>query len=166
MLDRALNTEPSGLMSNRVTTRFITSPEETEHGTRPGGRGPGGVPGGVGSNNRGGMYAYTEGVFPYTEGGLFPIAILSVCVCVSVCLSVVFYTAFLYRMYLNWNYFGTCGVASKRSKLKKAPALPQRCTTRAKPHFRSFNLKVGNLEHQDTQVWFRAHPFRPTRTAS
>ena len=38
----------------------VTPPEETEHGTRPGGRGPGGVPGGVGSKNRGGgMCAYT-----------------------------------------------------------------------------------------------------------
>ena len=32
---------------------LITPPEEMEHGTRPGGRGPGGVPGGVGSKNRG-----------------------------------------------------------------------------------------------------------------
>ena len=36
---------------------FFTPPEETEHGTRPGGRGPGGVPGGVGSKNRGGACA-------------------------------------------------------------------------------------------------------------
>ena len=58
-------------------------PEETEHGTRPGGRGPGGVPGGAGSKNRGGgMCAYIEGVYPYTEGSLSPIAILSVCLCV------------------------------------------------------------------------------------
>ena len=41
----------------------FTPLEETEHGTRPGGRGPGGVPGGVGSKNRGGgMCAYTEGL--------------------------------------------------------------------------------------------------------
>jgi len=30
----------------------------------------------------------------------------------------------------------------------------------------SFNLKVGSLEHQDAQVWSRAHPLRPTRTVS
>jgi len=47
---------------------FITPPEETEHGTRPGGWGSGGVPGGVGSKNRVGMCAYMEGVYPYTEG--------------------------------------------------------------------------------------------------
>jgi len=45
-------------------------------------------------------------------------------------------------------------------------ALPKRCTTRAKPHPRSLNLKVGNLEYQDAQVWSRAHPLRPTRTVS
>jgi len=70
------------------TFGFITPPEETEHGTRPGGRGPGGVPGGCGfEEQRGGMNAYTEGgLSPYTERGLSPIAILSVCL--SVCLSV------------------------------------------------------------------------------
>ena len=48
-----------------LESNLITPPEETEHGTRPGGRGPGGVSGGVGSKNRGGgMYAYTEGVYP------------------------------------------------------------------------------------------------------
>ena len=54
------------------STVLFTPPEETEHGTRPGGRGPGGVPGGVGSKNRGGhvrvysgvSVAYTEGVYP------------------------------------------------------------------------------------------------------
>ena len=30
----------------------------------------------------------------------------------------------------------------------------------------SFILKVGSLEHQDAQVWSRAHPLRPTRTVS
>ena len=42
--------------------------------------------------------------------------------------------------------------------------LPERCTTRAKPNFRSFYLEVGNLEPQDAQVLSRAHPVRPTRT--
>ena len=36
------------------SSSVVTPPEETEHGTRPGGRGPGVVPGGVGSKNRGG----------------------------------------------------------------------------------------------------------------
>ena len=53
------------------------TPGETEHGTRPGGRGPRGVPVWV-RRTGGGMYAYTE--------GLSPIAILSVCL--SVCLLV------------------------------------------------------------------------------
>ena len=39
---------------------------------------------------------------------------------------------------------------------KNAPALPERCTTRAKPHLRSFNLKLGSLEHQSAKVWSRA----------
>ena len=34
----------------------------------------------------GGMCAYIEGVYPYTEGSLSPIAILSVCLCVHVVL--------------------------------------------------------------------------------
>ena len=56
-------------------------------------------------------------------------------------------------------------MASKQSRLKKAPALPERCTTRAKPHFRSFNLKVGNLEHQDI-LSTRTRKFGPERTLS
>jgi len=57
---------------------ILTPPEETEHGTRPGGRGPGGVPGGVGSKNRGGhVRVYRGGSIPYSE-----------VVCLSVCLSV------------------------------------------------------------------------------
>ena len=68
-----------------VATAIITSPDETEHGTRPGGRGPGGVPGGVGSKNRGGhVRVYKRGSIRIQRGGLSPIAILSVCVCVSV----------------------------------------------------------------------------------
>ena len=59
------------------------------------------------------------------------------------------------------NYFDTCGVSSKTVANGKAPALPERCTSRAKPHFRSFNLMVGNVEHQDAQVWSRARPMRP-----
>jgi len=56
----------------------ITPPEETEHGTRPGGRGPGGVPGGVGSKNRGGhVRVYRGGAIPYSHF-----------VCLFVCLSV------------------------------------------------------------------------------
>ena len=39
--------------------------------------------------------------------------------------------------------------------------LPERCTTRAKPSLRSFNLEVGDLETQDAQGWSRAHPARP-----
>jgi len=42
----------------------------------------------------------------------------------------------------------------------------RRCTTRAKPSLRSFNLKIGNLEPQDAQVWSRARPTRPARTVS
>ena len=65
---------------------LFTPPEETEHRTRPGGRGPGGVPGGAGSKNRGGHVRVYR-------GGSSPIAILSVClsvlsVCLSVCLCV------------------------------------------------------------------------------
>ena len=59
---------------------FITPPEETEHGTRPGGRGPGGVPGGVGSKNRGGHVRVYRGGLSVNRGGLSHIAILSVCV--------------------------------------------------------------------------------------
>jgi len=68
------------------------------------------------------------------------------------------------------NYFDTCGVGSSTHgrawRQKKAPALPERCTARAKHHLRSLKLKVGSLEHQDVQVWSRAHPLRPTRTVS
>jgi len=42
----------------------------------------------------------------------------------------------------------------------------RRCTTRAKPSLRSFNLEAGNLEPQDAQGWSRARPARPTRTVS
>jgi len=57
---------------------MFTPREETEHGTRPGGRGPGGVPGGGGSKNRGGACARIQrGVYPYSHFA-----------CVSVCLSV------------------------------------------------------------------------------
>ena len=59
--------------------------------------------------------------------------------------------------------FKTHGRARRQ---KKAPALPEHCTTRAKPHLRSFNLQVGNIEHQDAQVWSRAHLLRSTRTVS
>ena len=55
-----------------VCVNIITPPEETEHGTWPGGRGPGGVPGGVGSKNRGGMCAYTEGSIRI-QRGVYPI---------------------------------------------------------------------------------------------
>jgi len=49
----------------------------------------------------------------------------------------------------------------------KARAKPlRRCTTRAKQNLWSFNLELGNLEPQDAQGWSRAHPARPTRTAS
>ena len=54
---------------------LFTPPEETEDGTRPGGRGPGVVPGGVGSKNRGGHVRVYR-------GGSISIAILSVCLCV------------------------------------------------------------------------------------
>jgi len=57
---------PKNDSSIKPSIRLVTPPEEMEHGTRPGGQGPGGVPGGVGSKNRGGMCAYTE-------GGLSPI---------------------------------------------------------------------------------------------
>jgi len=47
---------------------LITPPEETEHGTRPGGRDPGGVPGGVGAKNRGGhVRVYRGGSIPYSH---------------------------------------------------------------------------------------------------
>jgi len=64
----ALECEVKGRAVKRFARFIIAPPEETEHGTRPEGRGPGGVPGGVGSKNRGGMYAYTEGGYSYTEG--------------------------------------------------------------------------------------------------
>ena len=49
----------------------ITPPEETEDGTRPGGRGPGVVPGGVGSKNRGGACTRIQrGVYLYSWTGL------------------------------------------------------------------------------------------------
>ena len=53
------------------------------------------------------------------------------------------------------NYFDTCGVGSNarpRPAAKRKNALPERCTTRAKPHLRSFDLKVGSLEHQDASL--------------
>ena len=53
------------------------------------------------------------------------------------------------------------GWTKGQQRQKQAPALPERCTTRAKPHFRSFNLKVGSLEHQGAQVRSRAPPLRP-----
>ena len=64
-----------------LSFRVFTPPEETEHGTRPGGRGPGGVPGGVGSKNRGGGHVrlYRGGSIPYSHF-----------VCLFVCLCVVF----------------------------------------------------------------------------
>ena len=77
---------------------FVTHPEETEHGTRPGGRGPGGVPGGVGSKNRGGMGAYIKGSLSVYRGGSVPIAILPVCLFVCASYSKLY---FLYRCYLN-----------------------------------------------------------------
>ena len=49
------------------------------------------------------------------------------------------------------------GWTKGQQRQKQAPALPERCTTRAKPHFRSFNLKAGNLEH-------RTRKFGPERT--
>jgi len=50
---------------------FYTPGRDGEHGTRPGGRGPGGVSGDVGSKNRGGhVREYRGEVYPYTEGGL------------------------------------------------------------------------------------------------
>ena len=52
----------------------------------------------------------------------------------------------------------------KHGRERQKLALSERCTTKAKPHLQSFNLKVGNLEHQDAQVLSRAHPLRPTRT--
>ena len=61
---------------------FFTPPEETEHGTRPGGRGPGGVPGGVDSIEQGG--AYRGGLSVY-RGGSIPIAFFSLSVCVCLC---------------------------------------------------------------------------------
>ena len=48
---------------------------------------------------------------------------------------------------------------------KKTPNLSA-ARQEPKPHLRSFNLKVGNLDHQDAQVWSRAHLLRPTRTVS
>ena len=73
----------------------FTPPEETEQGTRPGGRGPGGVPGGVGSKKRGGgaCARIQRVVYSYTEGGAIPIAILSVCpsVCLSYLNFIIFY---------------------------------------------------------------------------
>ena len=67
--------------------RIFTPPEETEHGTRAGGRGPGGVPGGVGSKNRGGHVRVYRGGLSVYRGGSIPIAILPVClsVCLFVC---------------------------------------------------------------------------------
>ena len=62
---------PTGVFMESAVGLF-TPPEETEHGTRPGGRGPGGVPGGVGSKNR-------RGHVRVYRGGSIPIAILSVC---------------------------------------------------------------------------------------
>jgi len=79
--ESSLDLAPRASMVNPGRIPLNTAPEETEHGTRPGGRGPGGVPRGVGSKNRGGHVRVY--VYPYTEGGLSPIAIFSVCL--SVC---------------------------------------------------------------------------------
>ena len=52
----------------------------TERGPKAGVRGA--SPGVWVRRTGGDMYAYTEGVYLYTEGGLSPIAILPVCLCV------------------------------------------------------------------------------------
>jgi len=52
---------------------FITPPEETEHGTRPGGRGPGGRPRGCGLKNReGGHVRVYRGGLSLYRGGSIP----------------------------------------------------------------------------------------------
>ena len=65
----------SHIASAGTAKAFIATPKETQHGTRPGGRGPGGVPGGVGSKNRGrhvrvhrgGSIRIQMGVYPYSH---------------------------------------------------------------------------------------------------
>ena len=42
-------------------------------------------------------------------------------------------------------------VEARRSR-PEPRTLPERCATRAKPHLRPFNLKVGSIEHQDAQA--------------
>ena len=61
---------------------FITPPEETEHGTRPGGRGPGGVARGVGSKKRGGHVREYKGGSIRIQRGVYPILPFCLCVCV------------------------------------------------------------------------------------
>ena len=66
------------------------------------------------------------------------------------------------------NYFDTFGVGSNarpRPAAKRKNALPERCTTRVKPHFRSFNLKIGSLEYQGI-LSTRTRKFGPERTLS
>ena len=110
---------------------LVTPPEETEHGTRPGGWGPGGVPGGrprgaspggvPGGRPRGaspgvsvrrtggGMCAYTEGGISVYRGGSIPYSHFA-CVCVRRILNCIFYieviqTVFLYRSYSSCIFY-------------------------------------------------------------
>jgi len=74
---------------------LVTPPEETEHGTRPGGRGPGGVPGGVGSKNKGGHMRVYRGSSIRIQRGVYPYCHVA-CVSVRRILNRI-----IYRMYLN-----------------------------------------------------------------
>ena len=68
-------TAPAELASahSKKSAHVITPLEETEHGTRPGGRGPGGVPGGVGSKNRGGHLRVYRGESIRIQRVIYPL---------------------------------------------------------------------------------------------
>jgi len=65
---RRVRGRPGECYSNVLRVSIITPLEETEDGTQPGGRGPGGVSGGVGSKNRGGhVRVYRGGSIPHSH---------------------------------------------------------------------------------------------------
>ena len=96
--------------------------------------GTGAAPGGVASKNGQGHMRVQREVISYSPRCL--------CVYVSPLVSPL---KWQFRSIELRNYFDTCGVGSKRSRpaAKKAPALPERCTTGAKSHIQSFNLRVS-----------------------
>ena len=70
--ERVMDTREQDGFERGQGVELITPPEDLEHGTRPGGRGPGGVPGGVGSKNRGHVHVYRGGSIRI-QRGVYPL---------------------------------------------------------------------------------------------